>query len=566
MAKFSRRKFIGSSTALAAAGLGLPTEAILAASATVAVQSAAPDYLVVNANVYTVDNNQPRAEAFAVKDDRFIAVGSSSDIQNLATAQTEIIDAEGMTVTPGFIDAHTHASGAGVNELVQVNVDLRSIAEIKSALQQRANITPAGEWIRGFKYDDTKLAEGRPINRFDIDEAVPNHPVVVGHRGGHTGVYNSMALALAGITSETPDPDDGKFYRDANGVLTGLVAERARRVFGNLIPNTSTREQRRDGVKLISELMTKAGLTSVHQTGGNRNDMIAFADARADGAMRFRMYLFPRGQLYSDLVNAGIRTGFGDEVFRIGAVKFAADGSASERTMRMSTPYVGRPDDYGILTMSQQEIHDAVENAHRNDYQIGIHANGDVTIDMVLNAYERVQSLWPRADSRHRIEHCSLVNPSLLQRIKNLGVIPAPFYTYVHYHGNKWVEYGEEKMRWMFAHKSFLDYDIPVAPASDYTPGPFEPLMALQSMVTRKDFAGRVWGPNQRITLDQAIRICTMNGAFASFEENIKGSITAGKLADFVILAEDPHEVDPDTIKNIEIVRTVVGGNTMYAA
>ena len=276
------------------------------------------------------------------------------------------------------------------------------------------------------------------------------------------------------------------------------------------------------------------------------------------------MYLFPRGQLFFDLVNSGVRTGFGDEVFRIGAVKFGADGSASERTMAMSTPFEGRPGDHGILTMSQEEIHEAVENAHRNDFQIGIHANGDIAIDMVLNAYERVQSLWPRPDPRHRIEHCSLVNPDLLRRIKATGSIPTPFYTYVHYHGNKWVYYGEEKMRWMFAHKSFLDYDIPVAPASDYTPGPYEPLMGIQSMVTRKDWMGRVWGPNQRISIDEALKICTMNGAYASFEENIKGSITAGKLADFVILAEDPHDVDPDQIKNIEIVRTVVGGTTMY--
>jgi predicted amidohydrolase YtcJ len=566
MARFSRRKFIGSSTALAAAGLGLPTQSILAQQASAAAQQAAPDYIVVNARVFTIDESLPRAEAFAVKGDKFAAVGSTSDIRNLAGPRTEIIDAEGMTVVPGFIDAHSHPSGAGVNELVQVNADRRSVAEIKSAVSDRARTTPDGQWIRAFKYDDTKLAEGRPINRFDLDEVAPNNPVVVGHRGGHTAVYNSMALRLAGVTAETPDPDDGKFYRDENGVLTGLVAERARDVFRNLIPTDSTREQRRDGVKLITELMTKAGLTSVHQTGGSTNDMIAYQDARAEGGMRFRMYLFPRGQIFEELVRSGIRTGFGDEVFRIGAVKFAADGSASERTMRMSTPYEGRPDDFGILTMSQQEIHEAVENAHRNDFQIGIHANGDVTIEMVLNAYERVQTLWPRPDTRHRIEHCSLVNPQLLQRIKDLGVIPAPFYTYVHYHGNKWVEYGEEKMRWMFAHRSFLDYGIPVAPASDYTPGPYEPLMALQSMVTRKDFDGRLWGPNQRISLDEALRICTMHGAYASFEENIKGSITAGKLADFVILADDPHDVDPDQIKNIEIVRTVVGGTSMYGA
>ena len=216
--------------------------------------------------------------------------------------------------------------------------------------------------------------------------------------------------------------------------------------------------------------------------------------------------------------------------------------------------------------MTQEEIHQVVEEAHRRDFQIGIHANGDVAIDMVLNAYERVQKMWPRLDPRHRIEHCSLVNPGLLRRIKAVGAIPTPFYTYVHYHGNKWVEYGPEKMRWMFAHRSFLEYDIPVAPASDYMPGPFEPLMALQSMVTRKDFAGRVWGRNQRITVAQALRVCTINGAYASFEEHLKGSIAAGKLADFVILADDPHEVDPDHIKEIKVVRTVVGGKTMYAA
>ena len=565
MAKFSRRKFISSSSALAAAGIGLPSTAALAAAAPTDTQSA-PDYVVLNARVLTIDNNMPQAEAFAVKGDRFVAVGATSDIRNLASSRTEIIDAEGMTITPGFIDAHSHPAGAGVNELVQVNADLRSVSAIAGALRARADATPQGQWIRAFKYDDTKLSEGRPINRFDIDALVPDHPVAVSHRGGHTSVYNSMALAMAGVTSETPDPPGGRFYRDSNGALTGLVAGPARSVFNSLIPSDSTREQRKDGVKLITELMTKSGLTSVHQTGASRNDMLAYQDARAEGNMRFRMYLFPRGQLFNDLVNAGVRSGMGDEVFRIGAVKFTADGSASERTMRMSTPFEGRPDDYGLLYMTEEEIHESVENAHRNDFQVAIHANGDVTIEMVLNAYQRVQELWPRKNPRHRIEHCSLVNPELLTRIKNLGVIPAPFYTYIHYHGNKWVEYGEEKMRWMFAHRSFLDYGIPVAPASDYTPGPYEPMMAIQSMVTRKDFDGRIWGPNQRITIDEALRICTMNGAYASFEEDIKGSISVGKLADFVILANDPHDVDPDEIKNIEIVRTVVGGTTMYGA
>jgi predicted amidohydrolase YtcJ len=569
MSDCSRREFLESGTALAAV-FGVtdnrhPARRASAAEVQQGDRNAAADTIVINARMYTVDDTRPMAEALAVRNGRFVAVGSTSEIRNLASRDTTVIDAEGMTVTPGFIDAHSHPSGAGVSELLNVNADLRSIAEIQAALRKRAAETPAGDWVIAFKYDDTKLREGRPLTRQDIDAVVPDHPVVVGHRGGHTGVYNSKAFELAGVTADTPDPPDGKFYRE-NGELTGKVAEHARAVFYGLIPRGSTREQRQAGVALISELMTASGLTSVHQTGGGTDDLIAYQDAYQAGQLRFRMYFFPSGgnAVYRDLRDAGVRTGLGDAHLKIGAVKYVADGSASERTMRMSAPYVGRPDDYGILTMDQDEINEAVEDAHRHGWQIGIHANGDVTIDMVLTAYERAQHEWPRDDPRHRIEHCTLVNPDLLRRIKAVGAIPTPFYTYVHYHGNKWVEYGPDRLRWMFAHRSFLDYGIPVAPASDYTPGPYEPLMAIQSMVTRKDFEGRVWGPNQKITVDEAIRICTIHGAFASFEERDKGSITPGKLADFVMLAKDPHEVDPDHIKEIEVLQTVVGGATMY--
>ena len=211
-------------------------------------------------------------------------------------------------------------------------------------------------------------------------------------------------------------------------------------------------------------------------------------------------------------------------MLRIGAVKYGADGSASERTMAMRTPYIGRPDDYGILTMTQDEIYAAVDDAVQHGFQIGIHANGDKTIDMCLNAYERAQRDMPQADPRFRLEHCSLVDDELLQRIKNIGAIPTPFYTYIHFHGEKWHEYGADKMEWMFAHRRFLDYGIPVAGASDYPPGPFEPLMAIQSMTTRKDMSGQEWGPSQKVTVEEALRICTINGAHASFEESIKGS------------------------------------------
>jgi hypothetical protein len=418
-------------------------------------------------------------------------------------------------------------------------------------------------------YDDTKFEDERPLNRKDIDEAVPNHPVFVQHRGGHTAVVNSRAIEMAGLTMDSPDPTGGKYYRE-DGEFTGKIAEpSAMQAFLDVgVWPVMDRAARQQSVLLTSRSMAAAGLTSTTEAWGVVEDFVAFQDARAAGEMLFRVSFMPFGNtdMYKGLKQAGVASGFGDDMLRIGAVKYAADGSASERTMSTSIGYKGRPDDHGILTMTQEEIDAAVDDAVAHDFRIGIHANGDIAIDMVLNAYERVLESWQGVNPRFRIEHCSLVNPSLLERIRDTGTIPAPFYTYAYYHGNKWLEYGEETMKSMFAHRSFLDYGIPVAPASDFTPGPFEPMMAIQSMVTRKDLHGRVWGANQRVSVAEAMRICTMNGAYASFEEDIKGSLTPGKLADLVILQKDPHDVDPDSIVNIKILRTVLGGRTTFEA
>lgn len=568
MDKLTRGEFLGFGAALAGALTPRPVPEPLGPAQPAAGPPGVvePDLVLVNGRVYTVDAAQPRAEAFAAKDGRFVAVGSTSDVRNLATRRTQVVDAGGMTVTPGFIDCHCHPSG--VQELYGVNANLTRIGDIQSALRKKAQSTPPGYWITGFMFDDTKLVDG-PLQRRHLDEISKDHPIAVNHRGGHTSWYNSKALELAGVMRATPDPDHGRFFRDETGELTGRVAERAREVFGKVgrreeFSPEQERERARSGMRHISTLLTAAGLTSVHDAGAGRDRILAYEDAHTHGELRHRAYFMVRGaETFSGFKAAGLYTGFGNDWVRVGGVKYAADGSASERTMRMSTPYVGTKD-YGILTMTQDEIHAAVEDAHRHNFQVGIHANGDVTIDMVLKAYERVLAKWPDPDRRHRIEHCSLVNPDLLKRIKACGCVPTPFWTYVYYHGEKWAQYGDDKMRWMFAHRSFLDAGIPVPGASDYMPGPFEPLMAIQSMVTRRDSRGRSWGENQKVTIDDALRIATIHGARASREEHLKGSISAGKLADFVVLEKDPHDVEPGAIKDIRVVRTVVGGKTMY--
>ena len=218
------------------------------------------------------------------------------------------------------------------------------------------------------------------------------------------------------------------------------------------------------------------------------------------------------------------------------------------------------------MTETQEDLNAWVERVHRAGIQVNCHANGDVAIDMVLTAYERAQKLYPLPDPRPKITHCTLINDDLLKRIKAVGAVPAAFTTYAYYNTDKFHFYGEEFMKRSMAYRSFIDAGIPAAAGSDFSPGPFAPLMGIQGMVTRTGWNGQTWGANQRISVDEALRVNTLNGAYASYEEKIKGSITAGKLADFVILAEDPHVVDNDKIKDIEIVRTVTGGTTVYQA
>jgi len=266
------------------------------------------------------------------------------------------------------------------------------------------------------------------------------------------------------------------------------------------------------------------------------------------------------------MIASGVQTGFGDEWIRIGATfEHTVDGSFSERTLAMSTPYPGvSPPYYGNLTETQDVLNAWVERVHRAGIDVNCHANGDVAIASVLTALERAQAAFPRPTARPKITHCTLVTPQLIQRIKAANVVPACFTTYAYYNTDKFSFYGKELMARAMAFRSFLDAGVPVAAGSDFSPGPFAPLMGIQGMVTRTGWNGETWGANQRVTVAEALRINTLNGAWASHEEGLKGSITVGKLADFVVLADDPFTVDAGKIKDIPIVRTVTGGKVMY--
>jgi predicted amidohydrolase YtcJ len=566
--RVNRRDFIG----MAGMGLAGAAAARWASAAGLAADARDADLVVLNAKVYTVDPRMPKAGAFAVRDGKFIAIGSSEEIKGLVGKKTQTIDARQMTIVPGFIDCHNHASGNTLLFEVLVgnpyDVELVTIASIVDKLRAKAKTTPADTWVVGYFFDDTKLKDQRALTVHDLDLVSTELPVAVHHRGGHTTFYNSKALQMAGVTKATPNVAGGTYDHDANGELNGRVTDLANTAFENVGKRASysaeeTLKRDCEGLAHISKQFVRFGLTGVCHESGN---LRALELVRSRGDLKHRVSYEAMGAELEAMISGGMTTGLGDEWIRLGATyEHTADGSFSERTMALSIPYPGTTSGYkGNVTETQEDLNSWCERVHRAGIQLNCHANGDVAIDHVLTAYERALKLLPQADARPKITHCTLITDDLVRRMKAINAVPALFTSYAYYNPDKFHFYGEELMKRCMAFRTLLDAGIHAAAGSDFDPGPFSPLMGIQGMVTRTGWNGEVWGANQRISVAEALQVNTINGAYATREEGIKGSITPGKLADFVILAEDLHTVDPAKIKDIPIMRTVVGGVTVY--
>ena len=435
----SRREFLG----LAGAGMaGFAGGPWLGAAK--AAETDGADLVVFNAKVYTVDTRAPRAEAFAVKANRFAAVGTTEEMKALIGKSTQTFDAKQMTIVPGFIDCHNHATGNVLLYEVLVGnpyvVEFVTIDSIVDKLRARARETPPGTWVEGFFFDDTKVKD-KMLNVHDLDKVSKDHPVVVHHRGGHTSFYNSKALEMADINKSTPDPAGGTYDRDSNGDLNGRVTDRARNAFNKVGKRRSfTPEQSaqrdRDGLAYISKQFVRYGLTSVHHEGG---DLLALQQVRARGDLLHRVSYEANGKVLEAMISGGISTGFGDEWIRFGATsEHTVDGSFSERTMALKDPYPGVSPPYqGNITDTQDELNAWIESVHRAGIQANCHANGEVAIDMVVTAVERAQKLFPRTDARPKITHCTLINDDLLRRMKARGFVPAAFTSYAYYNSDK---------------------------------------------------------------------------------------------------------------------------------
>jgi predicted amidohydrolase YtcJ len=512
--------------------------------------------------------------AFATLGERIVATGPVAELR-CRFAGAEVVDFGPATIVPGFNDAHTHLAMAAEDMLhLDLSADaVQSLAQIGALLRERAAATPPGEWLRGSRYDDAKMAEGRMLTRWDLDAVSTAHPIMILQVAGHWGVVNSRALELGGISETSLPPEGGKFGYDANGRLNGVLFEQA--IFDYAYPQAarrpqtvapaSTPEQRRRGLGLGLTAFHSAGITSLTDALIGPADIALLQDAQRAGELTARVNMLLHYGHYDAIRRLGVRTGFGGEYIRLGGIKAFVDGAIGGRTCLMEQPFEGTTDDFGIQTVSDTELHDIVRMVHGDGNRVCVHANGDRAIGKLLAAFEAAQRAVPRPNLHHRIEHCSIVNDEILTRMKAVGAMAQPFGSYIYYHGGKLLDwYGSARLERMFAHRSFLDYGVPVAGSSDYPCGPFEPLLAMQSCVTRTGWDGTPLGRSQRISAREALALYTTNAAFASGEAHHKGRLAPGYLADFVVLDANPLAVDPFALGAIGIAATYVGARPVW--
>jgi hypothetical protein len=527
--------------------------------------------IVINANVITVDANHPTAQAFAYENGRIEAVGTNAEILKLKTRSSEVIDLKGQTVVPGFNDAHLHPQQIFDEDSPYYRVWLggdrvKTMDELVAALKKKAAITPPGKTISGYGYDDVLL--GRHPNRYDLDKVSTTQPVVITHGSGHITAVNSYVLNAAGITKDTKDPAGGSLDRDADGTPNGVIRESARGLVSRALRGSELQpphDQELQGYLNCFRQYSAKGITSVGVAGGSPSSFQMMQELRDAGnpvRVGFMFYL----EYFDKVRAAGIERGFGDDRLRVTAIKNFQGNSLSGRTAWLSEAYSDRPGYFGIPpARSQEQLDKDFQELWDAGWQVATHSNGDREIDMVLTAIERAEAKNPRPDARWRIEHASVMNQALLDRAKKDGVILV-FHSYMWEYGDILKSYGPKRLAMMHAYRTAIDMGIHVAGHSDSPISAADPLLRIQDMVTRKGKDGTVYGGNQRVSADEAIKVWTLDGAYATFEENIKGSITPGKLADFVVLEKDPRKVPEDSIKNIVVEATYMGGQKVYTA
>ncbi len=542
---------------------------ILALASSVLAQ--APDWILVNGNIYTVNPKQPKTEALAMRGDRLVAVGTNAEVRRLAGPTTKVVDAHGTTVVPGLIDAHGHMLGLG--QSLQ-RLDLRAITspeQVAEMVKREAARRQPGEWIQGRSWDQNKY----PAKEFPTHEvltaAAPNNPVFLTRVDGHAAWVNAKAMEIAGLSAATPDPEGGRIIRDAKGRPTGILVDHAQGLVGSRIPPSSP-SQMIEALALAARECARLGLTGVHDAGVSMAGIEGYKELIAANKLPMRVYAMigGAGSALDAYLKRGPEIGFGNNHLTVRSIKILADGALGSRGAALIEDYSDEPGNRGLLTVSPDVLLRVSEQALEHGFQVNTHAIGDRANRMVLDIYETAllgRKQFPR-DHRFRIEHAQILTPDDFPRLARLGIIASMQATHAT-SDMPWAErrIGHERARGAYAWRTMINAGARFANGSDFPVEEPNPMLGLYASITREDRAGKPaggWFPDQKLTRDEALASFTLGAAYAAFEEKEKGSLEAGKLADFVLLSRDIMKVAPADILTTEVLQTVVGGQSVY--
>lgn len=506
------------------------------------------DLILYNANVLTMNRRRPRAELVVVKDERIVWVGTNDDLR-LFTG--ERINCEGRAVIPGFNDAHIHLMSYASN-LLSIDcspASVSSIKDIQTKIKQQAAHTPRGNWIKCVGYNEFYLAEHRHPTRHDLDEVAPHHPVKLTHRSLHACVLNSLGLSLAGIDIETPDPPGGLIDREPEtGEPSGLLYGMNSYLNEKVIPPLSEEELIR-GVRAVNQSLLSNGITSVQDAtvSNGFEQWQTFSRLKERGDLVPRVCMMFGFHALDEFKEKGISYSYGDAGLKLGAVKFTLDEVS------------------GKLNPSQEELNEGILKAHQAGFQVAIHAVEEGTVEAACAALEYCLTKLPKVDHRHRLDHCSVCPPSLLRRLKSIRSLVVTQPAFIYYSGERYLrEVPGTQLPWLYRIKSFMKNGLKPAASSDCPVVPCNPSVGVYSAVTRKAETGQVLLSDEAISAEEALRMYTLSGAYASFEERLKGCIAERKLADLVVLSADPTKVAPEQIREIQVEKTIVGGKVVW--
>jgi predicted amidohydrolase YtcJ len=531
------------------------------------------DLIITNAKVWTVDKTHPAAQAVAVVGDRIIAVGSNAEVEVLRGTATKVIDAGGKLLLPGFNDAHVHFVDGGLQlDSVQLN-DATGTDEFVRRVRERAQKTPKGEWIQGGDWDETKWNPPNLPTIEMVDPVTPDNPVFLSRSDGHGALANSTALRLAGITAQTPNPPGGVIVRDAQGNPTGALKDAAKDLVIKVIPPLS-HDQRLRAMRRALEYAASLGVTSVqhmNDSEDNYTDIRAYGELLQSGELTTRVYVAPAISDWQDQAKVGIRRAFGSSYLRIGALKTFADGSLGSETAYFFDPYTDDPSNSGLLGKQMQplsRVRDWMTQADAAGLQLCTHAIGDHAISTVLDLYTDVVKANRGMERRFRIEHAQHMAANDFARFAQLDVI-ASVQPYQAIDDGRWAEarIGHDRASRTYAFRSFLNHGVHLAFGTDWDFAPLNPLLTVYAAVTRATLDGKNpggWFPEQKLTVEEAVEAYTTGSAYAEFQERDKGSITPGKLADMVLLSDDIFTIDPVKIRDVKVLKTIVGGTLVW--